>query len=100
MDSYGFVKSFISQFLQNRPIICSFQGSASKQILVNSGVPQGCLLSPFLYNVYINDLHNFLNEFCILYADDTTIVLEASTDLLLMEKMNRCMRLLTEYFSM
>ena len=51
----------------------------SNNKLVSCGVPQGSLLGPLLFILYINDVENclkYLNP--ILYADDTTIFINGS----------------------
>lgn len=49
-------------------------GIFSESKTINQGVPQGSMLGPLLFILYINDLPNCLNScHCVLYADDTTI---------------------------
>ena len=48
-------------------------GKSLQEYPGNAGVPQGCILSPKLYLLYINDLPD--DVFCnvAIYADDTTL---------------------------
>ena len=47
----------------------------SNTLPISTGVPQGSILGPLLFILYINDLHMASDKFkAILYADDTTLV--------------------------
>jgi hypothetical protein len=46
---------------------------SSNETKVTSGVVQGSVLGPLLFNIYINDLPNNIDSEILLYADDTKI---------------------------
>ena len=47
----------------------------SNTLPISTGVPQGSIIGPLLFILYINDLHMGSDQFkAILYADDTTLV--------------------------
>ena len=69
----GQVLSIIRSFLSSRLIRVVLDGQSSVDYTINSGVPQGSILGPILFLIFINDLpDNILSDLAI-YADDTTI---------------------------
>ena len=54
------------------PALLSVEGSSSNVLLVKSGVPQGRILGPLLFLIFVNDIPN-TTTFCqsYLFADDT-----------------------------
>ena len=66
---------------------------------VACGVPQGSVLGPLLFIIYINDLPNsVIHSNCILFADDTTIFLSSEHILDLRNKIEDDMQSLTDWF--
>ena len=65
----------ISSFLSNRHIQVILDGKSSQEYLVNAEVPQGSILGPTVFLLYINGLpYDVICDIGI-YADDTTLYL-------------------------
>ena len=67
------VVEFFSSYLCNRKQYVFVHGFSSEEFIATSGVPQGSVLGPLLFNLFINDLVAELNVPCLLYADDIKI---------------------------
>ena len=69
----GDLLGWISSFLSNRSQEVVVNNAKSKSAPVTSGIPQGSVLGPLLFVVYINDLPDIVDKdtFIYLFADDT-----------------------------
>jgi hypothetical protein len=67
---------------------------------VSSGVPQGSILGPLLFLIYLNDLpYGFHPQATpIIYADDTSVLLSADSEAELQSKMNQALDYMTKWF--
>ena len=63
----------ISSFLNNRYLLVVLGGKSSQEYPINVGVPQGSILGPTLFLLYINDLPDYVICNIAIYADDTTL---------------------------
>jgi retron-type reverse transcriptase len=67
----------ISAFLTNRTQTVVIDGKTSSTVPVTSGVPQGTVMGPVLFLVYINDLSDYLTHSHLsLFADDSIIYMQ------------------------
>ena len=55
-------------YLQNRKQIVKFNNEVSPQLNLNIGVPQGTVLGPILYLIYMNDLPDILPDNSFFYV--------------------------------
>ena len=69
----GNLLKWIANFLEDRKQRVVLGNSASSWAKVTSGIPQGSVLGPILFVIYINDLPNEVKSYIKIFADDTKI---------------------------
>ena len=76
LSSYGIcdnLLNWLSSFLINRTQQVVLHGHKSDSFVVRSGVPQGSVLGPLLFLLYVNDLPGHVSSEISMFADDTKI---------------------------
>ncbi len=71
---------WIESYLLGRTQYVSIQNYKSAPLSISTGVPQGSILGPLLFTLYINDLPSvYPNTNIQMYADDTVIYIHGSS---------------------
>ena len=93
----GPAHKWIQNYLSNRSQYVTVNGSHSSNQYMEHGVPQGSILGPLLFLVFINDIVNVIPELKVkLFADDTNIFLfNKNLNLLFSEANKKLTKLLT-----
>ena len=71
----GELYNILENYLLNRKQRVVLNGQSSLWMTIEAGVPQGSVLGPLLFLIYINDLPDNLVSINKLFADDTSIFL-------------------------
>jgi hypothetical protein len=90
-NNYGLSSGYLNRFLSyltNRQSRVPYSAILSSHFVVQTGVFQGSVLGPFVFNIFINDLCDVINHFNgLIFADDLKIYQEISlsSDCLLLQ---------------
>ena len=72
-----FLVKIVQSYLCDRKAFVEFNGKNSDRFDIPAGVPQGSLLSPLLFNIFINDIPKTKSCHLAIYADDTALYCDA-----------------------
>lgn len=101
LEFYGLQASaihLIRSYLQGRKQYVQIENSTSSVGLVKYGVPQGSVLGPLLFTLYINDISNLnLNGKLVMYADDISLFYPYHHDVILKAQIEHDATLILEY---
>ena len=94
----GLVLKWMTSYLKNRYQFVSLSGVNSSIKHMQYGVPQGSILGPLLFIIYINDLPNIFNRAkFILYADDANIIINGANISDIVQQLNELCNILPSW---
>ena len=79
---YGFrgaSNEYLKSYFTNRQQYVMLNNFSSDLETIKCGVPQGSILGPLCFNLYINDLPKAVSEDCVLFADDAAFIISSSS---------------------
>ena len=88
--------SWFSSYLSERRQRVILPGTQSDWNYVHAGVPQGSILGPLLFLLYINDIVNDIGSNIRLFADDTSLFLVVDSSNTAAETLNNDLEKITE----
>ncbi len=94
----GIVTKWFQSYLSNRQQFVEIENFKSSLGPIVCGVPQGSILGPLLYLLYVNDICNSTDTKILSFADDTTLYVSNSNLIELFRDANISMTALYEWF--
>ena len=93
----GPLLALIESYLSNRKQRIVLNGKCSEWSSITAGVPQGSVLGPLFFLVYINDLVDDLSSDAKLFADDTSLFTIVYDENIAAEQLNNDLKIISEW---
>lgn len=95
------VLEWLKSYLNNRTQQVRFNNQWSKRIMTKYGVPQGSVLGPLLFTIYINDIVQICPEECNIkmFADDTIIYVRGGGSEEIEKNLNRVLPIVEKWMN-
>jgi hypothetical protein len=95
----GVALDWFRSYLSQRKQFVYYMNKTSTHHTISCGVPQGSVLGPLLFIIYVNDLPNVLKHSdCVLFADDTTIYVSSQNENVLSHLIEEDLCTLSDWF--
>ena len=103
MSKYGFrgiEQTWFKSYLNSRKQKVNLNGQQSSFLLITDGVPQGSVLGPLLFMLFINDISNFTTDDCSinLFVDDSISYVAAHNFGELQMKLQKCVDSISQWY--
>ena len=90
--------NWFRSYLINRTFLVNLGNAFSQPACVSSGVPQGSILGPLLFLIYINDMSQAVKCNLFLYADDTCLVCQHKDNNEIEKQLNKDFQSICDWF--
>ena len=101
LDHYGIQDKewhWFQTYLQGRYQYVEMNGYKSTKMPLETGVPQGSILGPLLFLLYINDLPSATKLKCVIFADDTNLLISGNNLTELVDILNTELESVSDFF--
>ena len=94
----GTALKWFENYLSNRKQFVHCNKESSSKLVIDKGVPQGSILGPILFLIYINDLPTATDLFTLLFADDTSFLISGKNLNDIVLKLNKELKKICTWF--
>lgn len=101
LENYGVTENehkWFQSYLSNRSQTVGINSSLSDFDNVSIGIPQGSILGPLLFTIFVNCLPSNLDCKTVMYADDTSLMCKGKSDIDIQNKLELCLHHIANWF--
>lgn len=95
----NYLVHIIKSFLENRKFLTIVNSATSSIKPVQAGVPQGSIMGPLLFNIFVHDIPELEDTTLAMFADDTTLLTQNSDLNITISQLQDSLNIITKWFS-